>query len=53
MSVVTPAHEPSDAYTQRALGFWLYLMGRVLVIGPILNGVLWRRRRAVDVGDEA
>ena len=32
--------------------FWLYLMGRVLVIGPILDGVLWRRR-AVGVGDEA
>jgi uncharacterized BrkB/YihY/UPF0761 family membrane protein len=24
--------------------FWLYLIGRVLVIGPILDGVLWRRR---------
>jgi uncharacterized BrkB/YihY/UPF0761 family membrane protein len=24
--------------------FWLYLIGRVLVLGPILDGVLWRRR---------
>lgn len=24
--------------------FWLYLIGRVLVLGPILAGVLWRRR---------
>lgn len=23
--------------------FWLYLIGRVLVLGPILDGVLWRR----------
>jgi membrane protein len=24
--------------------FWLYLLGRVLVLGPVLDGVLWRRR---------
>jgi membrane protein len=24
--------------------FWLYLLGRVLVLGAVLDGVLWRRR---------
>ena len=28
--------------------FWLYLIGRVLVLGPILDGVLWRRRAPGD-----
>lgn len=31
--------------------FWLYLIGRVLVLGPILDGVLWRRRTS-GVADE-
>lgn len=32
MSVMAPAeHEPSDTYEQRALGFWLYLMGDAVI----------------------
>jgi membrane protein len=30
--------------TAIALLFWLYLIGRLLVLGPILDAVLWRRR---------
>jgi membrane protein len=28
--------------------FWLYLLGRVLVVGAVLDGVLWRRRDGAE-----
>jgi membrane protein len=32
--------------TAIALLFWLYLIGRLLVLGPVLDAVLWKRRRS-------